>query len=363
MRNLAVSIRKNALNVFILFPAFFFVTTSLFLGAQESNYKDANDWSFPSDNYWVCAKLKNGFAQLRYEDGSVIDPTGAYSVTTANVSPECGTGWVRLDWRDYVDVRNANRDVAMRLAFHKGGQSYNRPEPAYGYISFDDIEKFDGVPKPSGQADNVPLRGKAGAGLPQVRDGQPNEYGAPSWEPGKKSWDWTHRNGVGCEPTDKTLYTVKVIPQDSPNAIPSDWQYKPNKAGSRLAKYADGGADYGSHRVHYAWLVWSWLYRGDGATKNGGGGQMRSVLRDGQEFYRCPVKSIPSRAYAPNSTNIAGEVTAWYVKTRAVSTGRISPWIYGWMIVSHKENGKTEVLHYSVQTAPKLHPERQGAAD
>jgi hypothetical protein len=312
------------------------VVLGVFVYAQETNYQSADLWNFPSDNYWVCATLKTGSAHLRYSDGSLQDSTSnAYDVNSSFISSQCGSGWARLDYREIVYVRNANGDIVMRLAWHKGGQDYNSPQPAYGYLSFDDIATFDGIPAVTGQWDNCPLRGKPHAGEPQVV-GQPLEYGSPSWDSSIPIWDWTHRNGVGIEPTDPTMYTVKVIPQGSTNELSQTWQYKPGTTSSNYDKYADGGAEYGSHKVHYAWLVWSWLFRGDGVTKNGGGGQMRSCLRNGQEFYRCPVKSIPSLAYAYNSSTITGEVTAWYVKTRTKSNGNIGPWIYGWMIASHR---------------------------
>ena len=161
----------------------------------------------------------------------------------------------------------------------------------------DNIEKFDGVPQPTGQWNNVPCAGSKGTGLPQVQ-GKPPEYGAPSWDSGAAQWDFNNRDGRGCTPTDTTTYVVKVIPQGSPNELSPDWQYKPVATSFQFNKYADAGPEFGDKSAHYAYLTWSWLFMGDGVTKNGGGGQVRSILRDGQEFQRGPVKSIASVGYA-----------------------------------------------------------------
>ena len=304
--------------------------TSATAYGQESTYESADQWNYPNDNYWVCGKFKNGTAPTRYSDGSLVNGGIGYDVKHDAGTEECGSGFVRFDLHEIIEFRDGEK--TKRLAFHKGGQGYTPHQLPYGHILLDDIEILDGVPQPTGTWNNVPLHGSQGAGLPQVQ-GQPPEYGAPSWDPDAGKWDATKRNGRGCTPTEETIYAVKVIPQGSPNELSPDWQYKPNATSSRFNKYADAGPEFGDKSAHYAYLMWSWLFRGDGITKNGGGGMMRSLLRDGQELQRCPVKAINSVAYAKSSDRIIGEVTAIYVKTRASQSG---PWLYGWMISAHR---------------------------
>ncbi len=39
---------------------------------DETGYDSPDNWQFGSDNYWVCAQLKNGRAKTRYADGSPV---------------------------------------------------------------------------------------------------------------------------------------------------------------------------------------------------------------------------------------------------------------------------------------------------
>ncbi len=315
---------------------------------DESNYDSADNWNFPNHNYWVCGRLKNTAAPTRYSDGSLVNGGAGYTVMTNAIAGECGSGWIRFDLHEIISYFDGTK--TNRLVFHKGGQGYSPTTPPYGHLLLDDIAVFDGALNVS-DASNVPHRGDHGAGAPQVQGQQP-DYGAPSWNSSTKQWDTTKRNGRGATPVDPTLYTIRIIPRGATNEIPATWQYKPNVTSSRFNKYADAGPDFGSGTAHYAYLVWSWLHKGDGATTSRGGGMVRSLLRDGQEFYRCPVKAINSVAYDNNSTRVIGRVTAIYVKTRASAAG---PWLYGWMIASHARklpDGSygTTVNHFSIVT-------------
>jgi hypothetical protein len=60
---------------------------------------------------------------------------------------------------------------------------------------------------------------------------------------------------------------------------------------------------------------------------------VRSIMRDGQPFYRCAVRPIDGVAWARGSDREVGRVTAVYGKTRASADG---PWVYGWAIYSHR---------------------------
>jgi hypothetical protein len=219
----------------------------------------------------------------------------------------CQPGQIRLD------AHEALRTSYGLLQFHKGGQGYSDARVPYGHIAAADIVGGESV------ATQRPLS-------------LPTEWGAPSALRGG-GWDDEHRNGRGCEPAPGEGYRIAIVPQGSAGALPDDWQYKPNQASSRYAKYADAGPEQGAGTAHYAYLVWSWLLRGDGVTKSDGGGMVRALMRDGQPFYRCRVQPIDGIAYAPRGETEAGRVTAVYGKTRASADG---PWVYGWAIFSHR---------------------------
>jgi hypothetical protein len=267
-------------------------------------YAKADDWNFPSDNYFVCGTLKNSPAPLRHADFGLISE-GHYTVHNGLSSDECGAGKVRFDLHEILETTHG------RLLFHKGGQGYADTKTPYGHLWIADLES----PSPK----------------PQV-SGEPPEYGAPSKIPGTDQWDWVKRNGVGCDGTEAHYY-VKIVPQGAPDALPADWQYKPNQTSSRFNKYADAGAEQAEGTAHHAYLLWSWLHQGDGVTTSKGGGQVRVLLRDGQEFHRCAIDSIDSVAYAADSDVEVGRVTAIYGKTRGSADG---PWVYGWTIHSHR---------------------------
>jgi hypothetical protein len=288
-------------------------------------YADADDWNFPSDNFFVCGRVKNGAAQLRYMDFSFIGGPGEYTVTDALDAAECDAGEVRFDLHEILETGEG------RLLFHKGGQGYDDTSTPYGHLWIADLES----PAPK----------------PQV-SGEPPEYGAPSKIPGTNAWDWDLRNGVGCEPPGDFDYVVRIVPQGDADELPSEWQYKPNATSSRYNKYADAGAEQAEGTAHHAYLLWSWLHMGDGETTSPGGGQVRVLLQDGQPFHRCAVDSIDSIAWAKGSAEEAGRVTAIYGKTRASDD---SPWVYGWTIHSHRaknEDGSYAPRVYHVLDCP-----------
>lgn len=328
-----------------------------YLLAQDYDWYDNPDnWQFGSDNYWVCTKLVNDSAKTRYADGTPVSASSAYNVTSAMTSDQCGYGWVRLDHREILEVRDSSGAVVQQLVWHKGGQDYERPQPPYGWLDINDIKVFDGaLAVPTAQ--NVPRRegtqpeteGMAPIGLPLV-SGQPLSYGAPYWNSGEDKWDTTRMLGKGCVAEENILYHYKMVPTSDPDGIPRGWQYKKFTTSSRYNKYADGGENYGDGTAEYAWLMWNFLTHADGETKVGGGGQMRGLIKNGQEFHRCIVKSIIAKAWGYDSDKQVGEITAWYVKTRG---NPYSPWMYGWMIAEHRMKNQDgsfgpSILHYDV---------------
>jgi hypothetical protein len=298
--------------------------------ANARSDDSADNWNYPNDNYYACVNLKGATAPMRYEDFSLVSAAGNYLVRDDWTYDKpynlekgyCQPGQVRLDAHEML------RTTHGLIVFHKGGQGYGPNWVPYGYLSIDDIQ--DGA-----------------AISPQRPLDLPPGYGIPSAISGTNSWDWEHRNGRGCAPSGIDRYQMHIIPQDSPDAIPATWQYKPKQTSSRFNKYADAGPEQSEGTEHYGYLMWSWLTKGNGVTTSPGGGMVRSLIKDGQPFYRCRVQLIDSKAYARGSTAEIGRVTAMYGKTRASNDG---PWIYGWAIYSHRaalpEGGYgPEVLH------------------
>jgi hypothetical protein len=280
-----------------------------------TSYDSADDWNYPNDNYFACVSLKNSSAPMRHEDFSLVSSAGAYEVYDTLTYKQsydlekgyCHAGEVRLDAKELLQTDSG------RIYLHKGGGGYSHNTVPYGHLWIADLV--------SGTAPTPLVTGHTPA------------YGAPSAIPGTNSWDWTKRNGRGCEPTGEYDYYIHIVEQGSSDELPPDWQYKVNQTSSRYNKYADAGPEQGNGSAHYAYLVWSWLTKGDGVTTSPGGGMVRALLKDGQPFYRCGVASINSKAYASGTSTEVGRVTAIYGKTRASEHG---PWVYGWIIHSHQ---------------------------
>jgi hypothetical protein len=288
--------------------------------ADPPALESADLWNYPNRNFFRCVALKADSTPLLFEDGRPVAARGEYEVRTSATRYEggaggsgsvdrmsCQPGQIRLDAHEALQTSRG------LLQFHKGGQGYSDPRVPYGHIAAADIVGGETV------ATQRPLS-------------LPPEWGAPSAVSGG-GWDAEHRNGRGCEPVPGMEYRISIVPAGSPNSIPTDWQYKPNQTSSRYAKYADAGPEQGDGTAHYAYLVWSWLLRGDGHTTSSGGGMVRSIMRDGQPFYRCAVRPIDGVAWARGSDREVGRVTAVYGKTRASADG---PWVYGWAIYSHR---------------------------
>ncbi|HET6229584.1 MAG TPA: hypothetical protein VFE05_05840 [Longimicrobiaceae bacterium] len=285
-----------------------------------SALESADLWNYPNRNFFRCVVLKADSTPLLFEDGRPVGKAGEYVVRTSatrydgaprGANPvdrmSCRPGEIRLDAHEALETTRG------LLHFHKGGQGYSDSRVPYGHIEAADIVGGDEV-------------------ATQRARSLPTEWGAPSAAAGG-GWNEKLRNGRGCEAVPGQEFRIALVPQGSPDALPNDWQYKPNQNGSRYAKYADAGPEQGAGTMHYAYLVWSWMLRGDGVTTSGGGGMVRALIRDGQPFYRCAVSPIDGIAYAPGTATEAGRVTAVYGKTRASEDG---PWVYGWTVFSHR---------------------------
>jgi hypothetical protein len=282
--------------------------------------ESADLWNYPNRNFFRCVVLKADSTPVLFEDGRPVGNPGEYEVRTSATRYQgtsngpaaidrmsCSPGQIRLDAHEALATSRG------LLQFHKGGQGYSDSRVPYGHISTADIVDGDHV-------------------ATQRPSSLPTEWGAPSARRGG-GWDPALRNGRGCTPAPGMEFRIALVPQGSADALPNDWQYKPNQKGSRYAKYADAGPEQGAGTMHYAYLVWSWMLRGDGVTTSPGGGMVRALIRDGQPFYRCAVQPIDGIAYAPGTATEIGRVTAVYGKTRASADG---PWVYGWTVFSHR---------------------------
>ena len=293
----------------------------------------ADHWNYPNDNYFRCVSLKNASAPLRYGDFSLISAGGGYRVQNSwsydgayNLETGfCQPGQVRLDAHEILQTSQG------RVYLHKGGQGYADSRVPYGHLWIADLQAVV---------------------TPQRPESEPPEAGIPSAIPGTNAWDSSRRNGRGCTPTGTYNYRMHITRQGTPEAIPATWQYKPNQTSSRYNKYADAGAEQAEGTEHYAYLLWSWLHKGDGVTTSPGGGMVRALIKEGQPFYRCGVESIDSIAYASGTATEVGRVTAIYGKTRA---GEGGPWVYGWAIHSHRArraDGSYEPRVFHLTTCP-----------
>lgn len=292
-------------------------------GAKHNpvQFDRADNWNYPNINYFRYARLKGSSAPLRYADGSVISENGDYRLSSnweyhgaPSDHPQYGeAGEIRLDAHEVLETKHG------RLFLHKGGQGYAQASNVpYGHVLESDLQFPDLID------------------VHRPRE-LPPEYGIPSLVPGTRyEWDHEKRNGRGCEPVDDPQFHLRfrIRPMGTPDALPEGWQYKPGEEGAPyFAKYADAGSRMGEGTEPYAYLLWSWLHRGDGRTTSPGGGMVRALIKDGQHFLRCPIQQIDSIAYGRNSNEEVGRVTAVYGKTRASENG---PWIYGWAVYSHQ---------------------------
>lgn len=282
----------------------------------------ADLWNYPNINFFRCVQLASPSVPLRYADGSKISDNGHYRVydtATYRGSPEdhaqyCPPGYARLDSQEAIHL--ADGEV---LFFHKGGGGYANPTMvSYGHLAASDLLFPDSIET------NRP------------REVSPDE-GAPSLVPGTRYvWNQDERNGRACLPLDDPVnrYRYRVHPVGDPDALPPGWQYKPGDVGAPLlAKYSHAGTITAERSEAYAYLVWSWMHKGDGVTTSPGGGMVRALIKDGQPFHRSPVEPIDSIAYARHTDQEAGRVTAVYGRTRTSSNG---PWLYGWAVFSHR---------------------------
>ena len=302
-----------------------------------------DNWNYPNAHYYRCVPLRNPTAPLRFSDYasltgySLMQSSLVYSKRRVEKRGYCSKRQARLDAHEALSTKDKKT-----LYFHKGGKpGYANASTPYGHLSVSDI-----------------VRGRAPKPLRPT--GRPPEYGIPS-AIGSGRWDQSKRNGRGCRPTAEK-YRVLVNPRAdapetsrdvpttyNPNEIPPTWQYKPGQTSTRYNKYANAGEEQdrgtaarpvGTSR--YAYLLWSWLTRGDGKTISRGGGMVRALIRPDQVFYRCDIASINSNAYERKNlkstppvpgTRVVGRVTAIYGATQASAN---SPMLYGWAIQSHR---------------------------
>jgi hypothetical protein len=269
----------------------------------------------------TCTRLVNGSAPTRYADGTNVGSTYQLRNTQQWQSPctsQLNPVWV--DAQEKLQMASGNQ-----LYFVHGGprNALGHVVP-YGHVSAGDlVTQF--TPTNSG--------GSVGA-------------------------------GGSCTPlAGDRVFQIKIDPAGTADSIPTDWQYKIGQTSADYHKYQSIGEDQGdlglpgSLSARYGYLSWTWVMRttrgdtpssnqnpwtgpdahGNERATNSGGGVVRALLKQGQEFQRCSgIESINSLAWGQNatsSTDPIGRVRVIYGKTRLSSNG---PWLYGWAIHSHQ---------------------------
>jgi hypothetical protein len=254
------------------------------------NSSEAHD-----SNTEACATL-NGTAPLRYADFS---STG-FNVMPSTGSAECGGGanTILLDKRDLLDTCAGSAPPCGRLYFHRGGvNGSNGSNDKYGHVWIGNLV--------SGTA------------------------------PSPTSFRYGH-NGEACGastvPATEGHFRYLVVD------MPYEMKYKPGSDASAFKKYADTyyQGSQQSLGIHYGYLTWNWLNNQQNPAANGsyigGGGVVRSLMRQNQVFHRCDVGALHMNSVTTGGT-VNGTVVAVYGKT--LQSGQ---WRYGWIMYSHKYN-------------------------
>ena len=197
-------------------------------------------------------------------------------------------GFLRLDYHERVRM-TPESGVPGSAVFHRGGSGYKDSfGTKYGHIMLSDLDdwKYElDAPFPSG--------GNRGAPAEDATDYRAGLY------------------AVRCREMRGLLYKGR----QEDGSIP--W-------GSLCQTYSDMGDAWGGD-LHYKPICWSWL-------NVGGGGMVRSVLREGARVRQCQVPRVKSPIWAVDeaagSISAVGEWAAQYV--------RPSNHRPGWMVVAHK---------------------------
>lgn len=260
-------------------------------------------FNLPNGHNDRCVKLAHDAVELRYAD---FTPTG-YKLSKSQLNfkadpdldfdndpnipgnQECKSGFARLDAQEIVITSQG------LLVFHRGGHGYTSKSVRYGHLAVADIASAFSV----------------GSGF---------------------------GNGKPCEasvnPQTKGHFRIKVA------SINAEMHYCKTGSACNSAdttnsyeSYGDPAQDKGDAlpNVHYTPLSWSWI-------NVPGGGVYRTLLRDGDEFYRCDVPSIKLA-----SVTDTGKKNGW---VQAVYGGALQgdKWLYGWIVYAHEVAG-TEVPH------------------
>jgi hypothetical protein len=233
---------------------------------------------------------------LRYPDFS---PTGFELQRSKLVytDPRGIPGHLRLDHHEVLPTPEGE------LVFHRGGTGYADAENVkYGHVAVAELASAPGPPVPSG--------GGRGRACP-----------------------------LSTRPQDANGHVVRVrqAPLDMLYKRPQDPPAGKIKTGAKWMHYADPGAGQGDrHDIHYSVLCWSWL-------NARGGGMLRGLLREGELFQRCDVRSIRMGSW-DKAGNPNGSVVAVY--GRILRAGHV---LFGWAMYSHRydpHGGRGETVYH-----------------
>jgi hypothetical protein len=262
-----------------------------------------------------CARVNSTPTYSRYTNSTSPGTSYQWSNSQPPESTVCPAS--RPVWLDSQEVITTLTDPVRRLYFVHGAPD----RVPYGHVRSIDID-INPTPVSSGPPEN----GSQGAGR-------------------------------GCSPSNDPIYSMKIDPLGTADALPNEWQYKFGETSARYHKYQSVGELQGSMvpgPAKYGYLTWVWVQRtnrantpagqfsgpdqwGNERAVNPSGGIVRALIRDGQEFQKCgSIESLTGLAWAPGAAMNAdpvGRVTIIYGKTRPSIT---SPWLYGWGVFSHQ---------------------------
>src|SRR3954451_11446353 len=216
-------------------------------------------------------------------------------------------GCIRIDLTETFAPDAAD---GATLYFHKGGQGYLPGTVPYGHLH--ESALASPLPEPRFTREEIDSHGAE----PRNRDNV----------------------GAGRAMT-RTTGTFAVHPLSIGSGGPP-WLYKdPSQypgeslSGARYDKYGDAGGTQGARNQHFAYLCWSWMRQdgmaGDKRLEVGGGGAVRTLLREGQVVERCDVETIMAPAWDRNG-DVVGRVRAVYVRVPVPGVN-----LYGWVVHSH----------------------------
>jgi hypothetical protein len=110
--------------------------------------------------------------------------------------------------------------------------------------------------------------------------------------------------------------------------------YKPNQPDWSGAKWDNYGDQAGTGPTHYNYVLWTWPVQPSG-VENGGGGQIRAIVTQGEYVRMCDVEPVYLPMYRVGSSSSVGRFKMMYGRARN-GNGAV---VYGWIAVAWQYSG------------------------